>query len=481
MKEFDPNLLPDIFRRWLVDVSERMQCPIDYAACAAMVVLGAVVGRQVGIRPKRQDDWLVVPNLWGAIVGPPGVMKSPTFEEVMRPLNRLEAEQAELHKKNLVDSKAKAMLRKVKEKGKAKEIRDAFEAGKEVDALELARSLAADEDDEVPAWKRYKTNDTTVEKLGEILANNSNGILIFRDELKGLLTGLEKQGREGERQFYLESWNGDASFTFDRIGRGTIHIEGACVSILGGIQPSPLAQYLQRMFRGEEDDGFLQRFQMLAYPDVPTEWRNVDRYPDTEAKNAAYECIRNLTEIDVKAIGAQIREEGEIPYLHFDYEAQEIFDEWRHELELRLRDGQLTPILVNHLAKYRSLVPSLALLLHLADGRTGSVGAECLLKACAWAEYLESHARRIYGITQATEAQAAIRLLKRIEKGDLTCPFTARDVYHSHHWAGLGSAKDVQNVLDLLESRNLLIAREERTGGRPKVFYMLNPRAREVL
>ena len=478
---FDPSLLPDIFRPWLVDVSERMQCPIDYAACSAMVVLGTVVGRQVGIRPKRQDDWLVIPNLWGAIVGPPGVMKSPTFEEVMRPLNRLEAEQAKLHKESLVDCKAKALLRKVQEKGKKSEIKQVFEAGKEVDALELARSLVTDEADELPVWRRYKTNDSTMEKLGEILSNNPNGILVFRDELNGLLKGLEKQGREGERQFYLEAWNGNANFTFDRVIRGWVHIEGACVSILGGIQPRPLAQYLQRMFRGEEDDGFLQRFQMLTYPDVPPEWRNVDRYPDTEAKNAAYECIRNLTKIDVEAIGAQVCEEGEIPNVRFDHEAQEVFDEWHLELELRLRSGQLPPIFVNHLAKYRSLVPSLALLLHLADRRTGFVGAEYLLKACAWAEYLESHAHRIYGISQATEAQAAMHLLKRIENGYLVCPFTARDVYHSHHWTGLGSAKDVQNVLDLLESHNLLISREVRITGRPKVLYWVNPRAREIV
>ncbi len=481
VEEFDSKLLPDVFRPWLDDVSERMQCPIDYAACSSMVVLGAVVGRQLSIRPKRKDDWFVVPNLWGAIVGPPGVMKSPTFEEVMRPLNRLEAAQAELHKKSLMDCQAKALLRKMQKQGVNGEIKKAIKAGKEEDALELARSLVTDDADELPVWKRYKTNDTTMEKLGEILSNNPNGILVFRDELNGLLKGLEKQGREGERQFYLESWNGDASFTFDRIGRGTIHVDGACVSILGGIQPRPLAQYLQRMFRGEEDDGFLQRFQMFTYPDVPTKWRNVDRYPDTEAKNAAYECIRNLTATDVEAIGAEIREEGEIPYLRFGHEAQEGFDEWHQELEIQLRDGQLPPILVNHLAKYRSLVPSLALLLHLADGRTGPVGDESLLKACAWAEYLESHARRIYGTTRVCEAQTAGNLLKRIEKGELACPFTVRDVYYSHHWAGLNSCKEVQNILDLLESHNLLIAREEKTGGRPKTLYWLNPRTKEVL
>src|SRR5262245_36081504 len=61
---FDHALLPDNFRPWIQDISERIQCPPDFPAVAAMVALSAIVGRKVGIRPKRRDDWLVVPNLW---------------------------------------------------------------------------------------------------------------------------------------------------------------------------------------------------------------------------------------------------------------------------------------------------------------------------------------------------------------------------------------------------------------------------------
>ena len=38
-----------------------------------------------------------------------------------------------------------------------------------------------------PVERRYITNDTTYEKLGEILAQNPNGILAHRDELVSLL------------------------------------------------------------------------------------------------------------------------------------------------------------------------------------------------------------------------------------------------------------------------------------------------------
>src|SRR5262245_4204219 len=88
--QFDERLLPDGLRRWIVDIAERAQTPLDFPAAGAIVALGSAIGRRLGIRPKRQDEWLVVPNLWGLIVGPPGYLKSPMLHEVLKPINRLE-------------------------------------------------------------------------------------------------------------------------------------------------------------------------------------------------------------------------------------------------------------------------------------------------------------------------------------------------------------------------------------------------------
>ena len=66
--------------------------PLEYVAAALVVVLSGLMGRRLSIRPKRYDDWSVVPNLWGAIVGPPGFLKTPAVEAVLRPLKRLVAD-----------------------------------------------------------------------------------------------------------------------------------------------------------------------------------------------------------------------------------------------------------------------------------------------------------------------------------------------------------------------------------------------------
>ena len=56
---------------------------------------------------------------------------------------------------------------------------------------------------------------------------------------------MDRRGHENDRAFYCEAWNGTGAYTYDRIGRGTLHIRAACLSVLGGIQPGPLERYLR--------------------------------------------------------------------------------------------------------------------------------------------------------------------------------------------------------------------------------------------
>jgi Protein of unknown function (DUF3987)/Domain of unknown function (DUF3854) len=77
VETFSLEFLPLSFRPLVEDVSERMQTPMDYAAASAIIGLAGCVNRRALVLPKREDlSWSVVPNLWGAIIGPPGFMKS---------------------------------------------------------------------------------------------------------------------------------------------------------------------------------------------------------------------------------------------------------------------------------------------------------------------------------------------------------------------------------------------------------------------
>jgi hypothetical protein len=89
--DLDLSLVPYEARAWLEDEAERLQVKPDFIAVSLMVVLSSVIGRQVAIRPKAKDDWIVVPNLWGMIIGRPSSFKSPSVAGVLKPLNRLQA------------------------------------------------------------------------------------------------------------------------------------------------------------------------------------------------------------------------------------------------------------------------------------------------------------------------------------------------------------------------------------------------------
>ena len=164
----------------------------------------------------------------------------------------------------------------------------------------------ADPEPEEPIERRYVTNDTTYEKLGEILAQNPNGVLAHRDELVSLLKTLDREEYAAARGFFLTAWNGKERYTFDRIGRGRIHIEGACLSLIGSTQPGRLAEYVRRAVSGGAgDDGLIQRFGLLVWPDQSPDWKDVDRYPDSEAREAAWECFDSFDRFGPGAIGAE--------------------------------------------------------------------------------------------------------------------------------------------------------------------------------
>jgi hypothetical protein len=237
---FDERLLPDALQWWIVDMAERAQAPLDYPAAGAIVALSSALGRRCGIKPKREDDWLVVPNLWGMIIGPPAFLKSPMLHEILKPLARLEAQASEENKRALAEYEVESLTTEAERK----RLFGAYSRSKSTisraDLVEELTKLKV----EAPVPRRYIVNDPTVEKIGEILNQNPRGVLLSRDEIAGWLATLERAGHENDRAFYLEAWNGYSRYTYDRISRDRVEIEAACVSILGAITPGPLGAYL---------------------------------------------------------------------------------------------------------------------------------------------------------------------------------------------------------------------------------------------
>lgn len=475
------DIIPASYRAWIDDVSYRMQAPPDMAAAAAIVMTGSVIGAGCGIRPKKQDDWLIVPNLFGGAVGRPSIfMKSPTLAEMMKPLSRLEAEAKEVYDVEQRHHDAEVELTKAKRDSIRKDMAKSVKSVS-ADLERLKAQYAEQKDPDAPVWRRYRTNDSTIEKLSELLNDNPRGLLVCRDELTGLLNSWEKAGHEQDRAYYLEAWNGYGDSYIDRIGRGTVYTQNMCLSLFGGIQPARLQQYLYA--NRLSNDGMFQRFQVLVCPDEPKRWELIDQSPDACAKNRAFDIIKALAGMDFTQHGAQTDEDRKIAYYRFSSEAQEIFYDWLTQLEIEKVRGKDEPVLIEHLAKYRKLMPALALIFHLIEIAGGAEGGpvtrEATELAAAWCDYLEEHARRIYGLGQSISLHAASSLARRIARGEVKDGFTARGIYRNQ-WAQLTDKEMVQAACDMLVSKHWLQEIETPAAfqQRPKIEYRINPKTR---
>lgn len=476
--QFDCTLLPDGFRPWIEDIAERMQTPPELVAVSAMVAAGSVIGRKIAIRPMRHDDWQEVPNLWGCIVGRPGVMKSPAMKAALKPLSRLEALANEEYQSAKVAWDEEEDERDLRRDALKQEKKKRLKADPNADVSDL-RSAG----ENGPVQRRYKANDTSYQMLGELLRENTNGLLVHRDELMSLLRALEREDSGEARGFYLTGWNGSDSYVFDRIGRGAnLFVPSVTISLLGSTQPALLQSYVRGvMGGGSTDDGLLQRFSMTVWPDMPRTWTEHDREPDPVYRKRAFDAFDYLDRIQPEDIGAQLDafEKGN-PFLRFDEAGQEIFRDWRKGHEARLRSDELHPALESHLAKYRKLIPSLALIHHLASGQTGPVGELSVLSALAWADFLESHAHRIFGAGAAGAVDGAHAILRGLRSGKLEPRFSARDI-HRRNWSPMGEdITKVKAALDLLEEFGWIRATDMPTtgaGGRPTTIYTANAKA----
>ena len=474
-------LLPPTLADFVLDEADRMPCSPDYIAAALMVCLGSVIGARCGIKPKRRDDWIVTPNLFGGIVGDPSSKKSPALGTVTRFLDRLEAKEAE----KLEDAKKIFAAETAAFEAHQSAVKASMKkaAGGKGDRLKMAAAIADLQDlqaPEEPKERRFKSNDSTVEKLGDLLVHNPQGMLVYRDELIGLLASWEKEGKEGDKAFYLEGWNGTASFNIDRIGRGSLHIKNLCISVFGGIQPELLERYLAGIANSLDNDGRIQRFQVMVYPNaVAWEWR--DRYPVKGAREAVRDLFDRLAVFDPVLDGASPSDDFvKLPHFCFDDAAQDTFVEWCTELHKVHIAKEQNPLMQQHFGKFEKLFCSIALILHLAEGVIGPVTATSALRAAAWCEYLTGHARRIYGLVEAAKVTTARMVSRRLAEGKLSDGFTVRDLVRKQ-WSGVITTLQAYTALAILEENGHVRSQDGiNTLGRPTVRYHINPQIKGV-
>lgn len=224
---FPMDVIPKELRTFIMNRSEAVGADAGAIAWAAICACSSAIHGESRLHMKRHDPWAVAPALWVALIGAPSTKKSPIIDLAWRPLVRIQATELGAHQR----------------------------------AHDQWRALPKKERDQTPEpypRRRLVSNDGTMEALQDILARQSRGIGVVRDELAGWIGSMDKyapgKGSAADRAFWLQSFNG-GSHVVDRVMRGTLSIDNLLTAICGGIQPDRLAQ-----FKDLTDDGLFQRF-----------------------------------------------------------------------------------------------------------------------------------------------------------------------------------------------------------------------------
>lgn len=515
VKTLTSAMMPKPLWDYISNSAERLSVPIEYVAMPLIVSFGSVIGPKLSIYPKMYDNWEIVPNFYGGIVGNPSSKKTPSLTEGLKPIGYLEALAEKNHLNEKLEHDTQKELNKYMTKATEKQLSDLAKKlmSQTDDDTEISQDdlkakaqelVEAKQSDElIPEMKRYSTNDGTIESIGELENKHKNGMLVIRDELTAWFASLDGDANSQNKSFFLEGFNGLGGFKVDRIGRGHIPISTHCISVIGGIQPDKLEYYLSKTMKGLGNDGLIQRFQLMVYPDSLPNSKERDLPPDKESRDAIYNLFETIDSMqlgDFMRYGANpIDDYHKRPYYRFTDEANQVFMNWYDALKIRANEAEHN-IIAEHLIKYTKTVPSLALVFHLVDciehgTSLGAVNMDALRAALAWCEVLESHMMRIYStITDSANIKAsylADKILKmvknRADKTDKTdwieYGFTARQLIRKG-WKGLTDADDVLNALDVLVEHDWLslqVMPSTDRGGRPTECYSINSRVAELI
>lgn len=370
-EEFPLSAVPLTVRQFVREAAASVGCPVDYMGISALAALSAAIGDTRRIVLKK--DWTEGAAIFGMIVGGPASKKTPAMNLALRPVRERQMT-------------LKTEYERQKEEYESA-LRD-YEKAKKDGPSELRKP-------EKPTLVRTYADDTTVERLADILNENRRGLLIIKDELSGWLGAMNqyKQGGKGaDRQFWL-SVHTNQPVSVDRKSSDEPVIVGRpFVSVIGGIQPEVLPD-----FGKDRGDGLIDRF-IPVYPKP-----RVGRWTDDEISDHVREEYANTLSNLYKLRHANDEEDPFPSRVGMTSEAKALFvaeyNKLHDELESPGFPQRLRPAwgkLEAYLARF-ALILAITRLAEVENpSRAETVTREDMAGAAKLLAYFKNHVRRVY-------------------------------------------------------------------------------------
>jgi hypothetical protein len=278
---------------------------------------------------------------YSGIVTPSGNKKSPMLRMITGPLRKFQAQEDER-----------------------------FEIDDECYKAELRTASPSDPPTKPRPPREYFVDNITGESLDQIKAQQpEHGLLLRKDELSGLFASFNayRGGKGSDREGILSGWNGDG-VKVNRKGGGRLSLSHDATSVVGAIQPGKLRQLMGSF---DDEQGDWARF--LWYQATV----KAHRLPTDDSHFAVGELLEGLYQ-RLDRLPAQ--------HYHFSPDAQQLYDEWHWQMELR-RVAEPRQGMAAAIAKMQGYCARLAGLLHIL---WSSMDGEELPNACIPVEQIRS-------------------------------------------------------------------------------------------
>lgn len=457
------HALPNQMANLIKEQSDIRGCPPDFILVSILARMGVLFAGKIKIALTRNTNWHVIPNFFWVMVGSPSSGKSNALSATGKPLQSLEAAARDVYKNELrafqeemdlfehqLNATKKGMD---KENGKAAPsltIIELFET-----RVKNIQQKMYDCEDGKPKLKIYTVNKLTLEKLILIIKENPAGILLELDEVISLLIKLSKDEHAEERGFFLSGYNGNTPFSNRTISRGEDLIDRVVLSIIGGTQPSKLERIVKEVKNDTSNDGFLQRFQGVVFPNkklrLPQD-KNGEKALEIELDN----LFKNL---DALSSTDQVM-------VHFNDEAQIFFDNWRENATTQAHD--LEPHLSAHVGKSYEFTASLSIYLYLYENNgqlpeRNEISVDYVMRAIQLGAYFLSHAKRMYGLAYkdnmpARSLAAKLVNLVKVEYFEVATQryFFTRSQFRKNDWSDLNTKEERLDAIQTLIDRGYI-------------------------
>lgn len=364
---FPIDIFPKPIQNYIIECNNKLDSNIDYMGCSLLWLISVCIGNSIEMEVKR--GWTENVSLWISLVGKAGIGKTPSINNIIFPLIKINQ-------------------REIKKYYKLLEVWEHYNSLSPKDKKEFPFV-------EKPIKTQFIANDITLEALVDLHQESDNAVGVFKDELAGWLKDMNKYRAGSDLEFWLSVWSGKA-VNLNRLTRKGSYVDKPFIPVLGGIQPNILSHFYTEE---NKDNGFMDRM-LLSFPDS-----KIEVYNENELSYDVLDWYKEniIAFFDkLKYVIQRDNDNNIIPMTaKFSEDAKKEWVRIFNEITTYQNSDEENEYLKSMYPKQKSYMPRFALLIHAFDenfssgGNVLEVSKESVLKAEKLSKYFIATAKKL--------------------------------------------------------------------------------------